>query len=428
MALYTKGNLNNSAIVPDSEVPKIEREYDTEHQDEQKRIIGVPLTPRQIYDELCKSVIGQEEAKRLISIAASNHLKRSLMKDPGVKKANIMIIGPTGCGKTHLVSSLAKILDVPFVNISASGITATGYYGGDVEDCIRALIINASKGQDVSGAYMNNLTAQAQYNIEKAKHGIVFIDEIDKLRKQSGTAKDIGGETVQQSLLTMMEGATMSINMGPAGRVDLSRRITIDTSDILFVFGGAFPGIVDIVRNRLAEEGANSCEMGETEIYEKVKEEDLEAFGLIPEFIGRVPILAHIRSLTEDDFARILTEPRNSVFGQYQKMFLADRAELKITDAMLRFIAKRAKEKKRGARGLRSVLEEQLSDAQFISASFPGRGLQFFVTLLEDGRPGTIVQAPSDVADEIRRMISSEEYGQIMIKVSDESKALRPAI
>ncbi len=417
MALDTSKVKNRNGIVSNSDVPSVKRDNSKIILSEQELSPDCPSTPLDIYTELNRYVVGQHEAKKALSVAAANHLKRMAMKDPTVKKSNVMLVGPSGCGKTHLVSTLAKILDVPFASVSANSMTAAGYVGGNVEDCLRSLIFNASN-MEGPAEKKSSLGSQATYHIARAEHGIIMIDEVDKIRKKmGGSGRDIGGESVQQGLLTMIEGTVMNVNIKGSQSMDDGGIVSIDTSNILFVFSGAFPDIQDIVKNRLTREGISTFEMDEDEVYANVKEADLESFGMIPEFIGRIPVISHIRSLNEDDFARILVEPKDAIFEQYRKLFMADGATLKVTQELIGYIAQKAKEKKRGARGLRTVLEDLLADAQFISASYPDNGLEFFVKLFDDGEPGTIVKAPKKLADEIRMLISSGNYGNFTIEI-----------
>ncbi len=429
MALNSKQS-NNNGIVSDTNVPSVTRVNSRKEETEKKTLYKGPATPCDIYSELNKYVVGQPDAKKAVSIAAANHLKRILIKDPSIKKSNVMLIGPTGCGKTHLISSLAKVIDVPFASISASSLTAAGYVGGDVEDCLRELIRNASQMKVHQTENQLSLLPQAQYNIERAERGIILIDEVDKIRKMSERGKDIGGEAVQQGLLTMIEGTRININLNGSRNYNEGNGVTIDTSNILFVFGGAFPAITDIVRNRLTCEGRNAFEMSEDDLYAAVKDTDLETFGLIPEFIGRIPVIANIRSLSVDDFARIFTEPQDAIFKQLRTLFMADGAQLNVTKELIQHIAQEAKAKNRGARGLRTVTEELFEDAQFISGSFPHCGLEFFMTLFSDGEPGTIVKASQDVAERIRDMIDSGEYGHFLVEIAEaeESDSYKEAI
>lgn len=419
MALDTSKCANRNGVISNKDVPSVTRDnskISLAPQTEEE----TPTTALDIYTELNKYVVGQHEAKKALCVAAANHLKRIAMKDPTVKKSNVMLVGPTGCGKTHLVSSLAKILDVPFASVSANSMTAAGYVGGNVEDCLRSLIFNASNMKKANTERKSSLQTQAAYHITKAEHGIVMIDEVDKIRKKGGSGgRDIGGESVQQGLLTMIEGTVMNVNINGSGSTDQSNIVSIDTSNILFVFSGAFPDIQDIVKNRLTSEGVSAFEMDEDEIYANVKETDLESFGMIPEFIGRIPILSHIRSLSKEEFEKILIEPKDAIFSQFRKLFSADGATLNVTKELIGYIAQKAKEKKRGARGLRTVLEDLLADAQFISNSYAGNHLSFYMTLFDDGAPGTIVKAPKDIAEEIRAVIASGDYGNFSIEIAD---------
>lgn len=320
-------------------------------------------TPREIKTYLDNYVIGQDNAKKYLSAAVYNHYKRvfSTVKENGVnvQKSNILMIGPTGSGKTLLVESLATLLKVPFAIADATGITEAGYVGDDITNILTKLYQNANG------------------DIEKAEKGIVYIDEIDKKKKQYGvTNRDVSGEGVQQALLKLMEGGSFDISVSnPRDKMLGEKKVTINTKNILFVCGGAFVGLDKIVSKRLNKKsmGFNSIEDESSEELKKdtdyllslVEPDDLISFGLIPEFLGRLPILATLNTLKEADLVDILTKPKDSLVNQYVDSFKKDNHDLIFEPDSLQTIAKIAIEKKMGARGLRSILEKVLIDLQY---------------------------------------------------------------
>ena len=326
-------------------------------------ILGALPTPHELYDRLSEHVVGQEQAKRALSVAVYNHYKRISLGadahdgDVELAKSNIMLLGPTGSGKTLLAQTLARTLKVPFAIADATTLTEAGYVGEDVENILLKLI------------------TAADFDIERAQIGIIYVDEIDKIARKAenlSITRDVSGEGVQQALLKIVEGTEASVPPQGGRKHPQQELIHIDTTNILFILGGAFVGLADIIAARVGKSGLGfnaelpeSKKHAEAELLAQVLPEDLNKYGMIPEFVGRIPVITSLNELSEEDLVRILTEPKNALVKQYKKMFEFEHSKLEFEPEALRAIAKEAVEHGTGARGLRSICERVLQDVMY---------------------------------------------------------------
>jgi ATP-dependent Clp protease ATP-binding subunit ClpX len=354
--------------------------------------------PREIYDVLNEYVVGQEQAKRSLSVAVYNHYKRVQMMqsddhDIELQKSNILLLGPTGCGKTLLAETLAKILNVPFAIADATALTEAGYVGEDVENILLKLI------------------QAADYDVKKAETGIIYIDEVDKIARKADNpsiTRDVSGEGVQQALLKILEGTTASVPPQGGRKHPHQEFLSIDTTNVLFICGGAFAQLDRVIERRIGHQGVGfgaeiqSKEQRDTgEIFQHCLPEDLIQYGLIPEFIGRLPVMSAIHQLSRGELMKILTEPRNALVKQFQRFFQFDGIELVFSDDGLSSVADKALERETGARGLRSIIEEVLLEVQFELPS--RRDVQKCVVTrdtIEKGTPPTLVTVAAPDEDE----------------------------
>lgn len=316
------------------------------------------LPPHQIKARLDDYVIGQDYAKKVMSVAVYNHYKRvatNTMDEIEIEKSNMLMIGPTGCGKTYLVRTLARLLDVPLAIADATSLTEAGYIGDDIESVVSKLL------------------AAADNDVEKAERGIIFIDEIDKIaKKKNTTSRDVSGESVQQGLLKLLEGSDVEVPVGASSKNAMVPLTTVNTRNILFICGGAFPDLEGIIKARLNKTSGigfgaalNDAHDQDPDIMSRVTIDDLREFGMIPEFIGRLPVIFTLKGLDEEALVKILKEPKNAIIKQYQKLLALDEVDLQFDDGALEAIAKRAIEKKTGARALRSIIEELMLDIMY---------------------------------------------------------------
>ena len=342
--------------IPQSQ--KIKKKKPKEKKEEAVLDIHSIPAPHKIKASLDEYVVGQEHAKKVMSVAVYNHYKRVMSDvEDGVEieKSNMLMIGPTGSGKTYLVKTLARLLDVPLAITDATSLTEAGYIGDDIESVVSKLL------------------AAADNDVERAEHGIIFIDEIDKIAKKRNTnQRDVSGESVQQAMLKLLDGAEIEVPGGASSKNARVPMTTVDTKNILFICGGAFPELEEIIKERLNKEASIGFRADLKDKYDndenlltKVTVEDVRKFGMIPEFLGRLPILFSLEALTEDMLVKILQEPKNAIIKQYKKLLAMDEVDLVFDEGALHAIAKKAKEKKVGARALRAIIEEFMLDIMY---------------------------------------------------------------
>ena len=350
--------------------------------------------PHKIKQSLDEYVIGQDYAKKVISVAVYNHYKRvatGTMDDIEIEKSNMLMIGPTGCGKTYLVKTLAKLLDVPLAIADATSLTEAGYIGDDIESVISKLL--AAAGNDT----------------ERAEKGIVFIDEIDKIAKKKNTnSRDVSGESVQQGMLKLLEGADVEVPVGANSKNAMGPLTTINTRNILFICGGAFPDLEEIIKERLTKQSSMGFNAQlkdafdkEENLLSKVTVEDIRKFGMIPEFIGRLPIIFTLQGLTKDMLVKILTEPKNAILKQYQKLLELDEVKLEFADDALEAIAEKAMKKDTGARALRSIIEDFMLDIMYEVPKDDNIGKVTITRAYIEGTGGPLIEIRSNL-NEIR--------------------------
>lgn len=353
VSMIDLSNLHNQ--IPKSQ--KIKKKAEKKEPAKAFNIKDIPA-PHKIKAKLDDYVIGQDHAKKVMSVGVYNHYKRvatETMDEIEIEKSNMLMIGPTGSGKTYLVKTLAKLLDVPLAITDATSLTEAGYIGDDIESVVSKLLMAADN------------------DVEKAEHGIIFIDEIDKLAKKKNTnQRDVSGEAVQQGLLKLLEGSNIEVPVGASSKNAMVPLATVNTRNILFICGGAFPELENIIKERLNEQSSIGFRADlkdkyddDPELLSKVTLDDIKAFGMIPEFVGRLPIIFTLKGLDKKMLIQILKEPKNAILKQYQKLLALDEVNLKFEDGALEAIAEKALEKKTGARALRAILEEYMLDIMY---------------------------------------------------------------
>ena len=348
------GGFNFGGGIPNSQKIKKKSEAEAKPAFDIKKI----PSPHKIKEKLDEFVIGQDKAKKVMSVAVYNHYKRvatDSMDDIEIEKSNILLLGPTGSGKTYLVKTLAKLLDVPLAIADATSLTEAGYIGDDIESVVSKLL--AAAGNDV----------------DKTEHGIIFIDEIDKIaKKKNTTSRDVSGESVQQGMLKLLEGANVEVPVGAGSKNAMVPLTTVNTRNILFICGGAFPDLEEIITQRLNKQTSIGFDAdlkdkyeNDPNLLENVTIEDLKKFGMIPEFLGRLPIICTLRALDKEMLVKILKEPKNAILKQYQKLLALDEVDLEFDDTALDAIAEKAMERDTGARALRAIIEEFMLDIMY---------------------------------------------------------------
>ncbi|MEG1946921.1 MAG: ATP-dependent Clp protease ATP-binding subunit ClpX [Lachnospiraceae bacterium] len=357
ISMINLADLQNLGGMPKSQKLKKKKSKEEKKEAPILDIKSIP-PPHKIKASLDEYVVGQEQAKKVMSVAVYNHYKRIAcdnLDGIDIEKSNMLMIGPTGSGKTYMVRTLAKLLDVPLAISDATALTEAGYIGDDIESVVSKLL------------------AAADNDVERAEHGIVFIDEIDKIAKKKNTnQRDVSGESVQQGMLKLLEGAEIEVPVGANSKNAMVPMTTVNTKDILFICGGAFPDLEEIIKERLNKQSSMGFQADLKDKYDKEENllhkasvEDMRKYGMIPEFLGRLPVLFALESLTEDMLVQILTEPKNAIIKQYKKLLSMDEVKLEFEGEALRAIAKKAREKDVGARALRAIIEEFMLDIMY---------------------------------------------------------------
>ncbi len=358
ISMINLSDLQNMNMMPKAQ--KLKKKKAKENKEKQKPVLDIKSipAPHKIKASLDEYVVGQEHAKKVMSVAVYNHYKRVTCDDLDgidIEKSNMLMLGPTGSGKTYMVRTLAKLLDVPLAIADATSLTEAGYIGDDIESVVSKLL------------------AAADNDVERAEHGIIFIDEIDKIAKKKTTnQRDVSGESVQQGMLKLLEGAEIEVPVGANSKNAMVPLATVNTKDILFICGGAFPDLEDIIKERLNKQSAMGFHAdlkdkydGEENLLQRAEVEDIRKYGMIPEFLGRLPVIFALDALTEDMLVRILTEPRSAIVKQYQKLLSIDEVKLEFEENALHAIARKAKKKDVGARALRAIIEEFMLDIMY---------------------------------------------------------------
>ena len=377
----------NLADLTNDGIPKKQKIRKKSGEQKAKPILDLKAipAPHKIKEQLDQYVIGQEYAKKVISVAVYNHYKRvatGTMDEIEIEKSNILMIGPTGCGKTYLVKTLARLLDVPLAIADATSLTEAGYIGDDIESVVSKLL------------------AAADNDVEKAEQGIIFIDEIDKIaKKKNTTSRDVSGESVQQGMLKLLEGAEVEVPVGANSKNAMVPLATVNTRNILFICGGAFPDLEEIIKERLTRKSSIGFDAdlkdkydSDPDILSKVTNADLRAFGMIPEFLGRLPVTVTLQKLTKDLLVRILREPKNAIIRQYEKLLALDEVKLVFEDDALEWIAEEAIKRDTGARALRAIMEEFMLDIMYEIPKDPNIGSVIITRAYLEKRGGPMIE------------------------------------
>lgn len=392
-------DLQNMGTVPNRQ--KIKKKKEGEQAKPIIDIRDIPA-PHKIKAQLDEYVVGQEHAKKVMSVAVYNHYKRvatGTMDDIEIEKSNMLMIGPTGCGKTYLVKTLAKLLDVPLAIADATSLTEAGYIGDDIESVVTKLL------------------AAADNDVEKAESGIVFIDEIDKIaKKKNTTSRDVSGESVQQGLLKLLEGAEIEVPVGANSKNAMVPLATVNTKNILFICGGAFPGLEEVIKQRLSKQTGIGYQAElkdrfdkDKNIHSKVTVEDVRKYGMIPEFIGRLPILFTLDGLNKEALVKILKEPKNAILKQYQKLLELDEVKLEFDEGALEAIAEKALKRETGARALRALIEEFMLDIMYEIPKDDNIGRVTITREYIEGKGGPVIDIRSNSVQRIEELNEVKE-------------------